>query len=391
MRKTDKLYYESAYMADFHAQIIDTKSSNEEFHVALAATCFYPAGGGQPADTGLLDGKPVTAVYQENGLIYHVIASEIDDAGEGVIGQIDWKRRYAFMQNHTGEHILSGLAKTHFGATNVGFHMSERGFTIDFDVMLSKEDIDKLEQMANEVVTAFTQVHLFTMTGKDAENIDFRSKKTFADDETVRMVDVDGHDLCACAALHVAEAREIGIIKVSGYQKYKGGVRLTAYCGTDALWDYARKNDICRDAGALLSADTVSIIPALDKLIKDKAKLQKQIGFMQNKIFELKAEGVAKVSGFAYFIEDGVEVQDLRRFAGLTAERARLAVALSEQGDSHKYSICCDDETRLVNFVNEFNLALDGKGNVAGHMASGAVKAGREKIVAYCEGKYEEN
>ncbi|MDR2167209.1 MAG: alanyl-tRNA editing protein [Clostridiales bacterium] len=281
MSKTYRIYYDCAYQADFEAKILEINDTESLFHVALDRSCFYPGGGGQPRDTGWLNGAVLLDCYQKNGYIYHVLAER--PIGETVRGKVDFRRRYAFMQNHSGEHILSGLAKTHFGAKNVGFHMSDRGFTMDLDTNMSKENIDYLEYLANGAVASAGEIVQKVALGADIVSLDLRSKRAFEPDEEVRLVDIPGYDLCACAALHVKNTLEIGIIKIVSYQKYKSGVRLNVYCGHDALWDYSRKNAICREAGSLLSSDTDSIICALEKLMELKSAHGKKLDNLQNK------------------------------------------------------------------------------------------------------------
>ena len=389
MKKTYKLYYDDPYMTDFTAQILHIDEENEQFHVALTQSCFYPSGGGQPCDTGTINGIFVHDCYEKDGRIYHVLAEKPE--GDFVEGRVDFARRYALLQNHTGEHILSGLAKSHFGANNVGFHMSEQGFTMDLDKPLDREDLGRLESLANQAVQQGLRVEISSILGKDVANVDFRSKRDFADDEEIRLVSVPGYDLCACAALHVQNSLAVGIIKIVAQQKYKKGIRLTVFCGIDAYKDYSQKNDICKELGAILSADTVSIISALNGLVQRKADLQKHSAALQGKIFELKAEKVPINADLAYFFETELDAQDMRRFTKLVAERAKIAVALSKQDDIYKYAICSQNENELNDFTNRFVLALQGKGGVSGCMANGVLKAGHEDILAFLEKEYGKN
>jgi alanyl-tRNA synthetase len=389
MSKTYKMYYDCAYQVDFEAKILDILDTDSLFHIALDRSCFYPGGGGQPSDKGWLNDAVLLDCYSKDGYIYHVLSSP--PKSEIVSGRVDFCRRYAFMQNHSGEHILSGLAKSNFGAENVGFHMSSRGFTMDLDTPISKEDIYYLEQLANEAVALGLEIRQNIILGEDTKSLDFRSKRSFSPDEQVRLTDIPGYDLCACAGLHVKNTLEIGIIKIVSHQKYKGGVRLEVFCGGDAYWDYSRKNTICSEAGALLSSDTDSIIPALDKLISNKSALGKKLGQMQNKIFELRAANVENGCILAYFFEDDIDSRDMCRFAALIAQRAKIAVVLSDSDsdEAYKYAICSENKEILAEFVEAFNLALNGKGGMSGEMANGLVRADYKRITAFLESNLE--
>ncbi|MCL2620866.1 MAG: alanine--tRNA ligase-related protein [Defluviitaleaceae bacterium] len=382
MRKTDKLYY-SDYKGDFTAEILEITQKDGIYLVVLDKTCFYPGGGGQPADTGTLGDFSVVDMSQHDGVIYHHItqADEWISVGDSIEGFVDLDRRRGFMQNHTGEHILSGYAKSRFDATNVGFHMSERGFTMDLDKPLTLAQVQELENLANDAVADENPVMTAFYTGEDTRDMTFRAKKQFADDEQVRIVTVDVYDTCACAGLHVSNTAEVDFVKIVGYQKYKGGVRLTVYCGQDAFWDYSRKHAICKQVGEQLSADTDSIITSLDKLIIGKAELKKQLDKLRNENLEMKAQTVENGVKLAYFVEGGLEADDMRRFANLIAERAGVAVVIC----GGKYAIASHSQPDLEAFVADFNRQLDGRGGVGKQFAQGAIKADISQIVAFLE------
>ena len=382
MRKTDKLYYDSN-KGDFTAEILEITQKNGIYLVVLDQTCFYPGGGGQPADTGTLGGLSVVDISQHDGVIYHHI-TQIDEqisVGDAIKGFVDLNRRRGFMQNHTGEHILSGYAKSRFDATNVGFHMSERGFTMDLDKPLTPAQVQELEDLANDAVADENPVMTAFYAGKDTRDMTFRAKKQFADSERVRIVTVGDYDICACAGLHVSNTAEVGFVKVVGYQKYKGGVRLTVYCGRDAFWDYSRKHAICKRVGEHLSADTDNILVALDKLIVGKAELRKQLDKLRNENLEMKAETVENGVKLAYFLEEDLEADDMRRFANLMTNRAGVAVVVCDG----KYAIASQSQGDLEVFVADFNRQLDGRGGVGKLFAQGAVKADISQIVAFLE------
>ena len=387
MKKSNKWYYESAYKGEFVAKVLEVVEEKDCWRVVLDGTCFYPVGGGQPADTGVLGGVRVVDCYLADGIVYHIMEGKPNfGAGDEVAGAVDFARRYAFMQNHSGEHLLSGLAKSRYGATNVGFHMSEAGFTMDLDLPLDVDVLNELEVAANAVINEGVVFEISWLAGDGLGGLDARAKRDFAADDDVRLVDVPGYDLCACAGLHVANAYEIGILKIVSHQKYKGGVRLTVFCGADAWRDYSRKNEIVKEVSRLLSAEIEGCGAGIERLLGANAALKEEIAGWKNRIFELRAQEVAPGADLAYFFEEGLTMEDLRRFAALTAERAKIAVVLSSGGEGHKYAICGCDEIVLTDFAKRFNAALNGRGGGKGVVAQGAVQADFAMIEAYLEG-----
>ena len=386
MEKTAKKYYESAYIKDFAAVVLACEKNGEGWRILLDGTCFYPGGGGQPCDIGLLGGMRVVECYDKDGFIWHILEGDEPTfgVGDGILGQVDFGRRFAFMQNHTGEHVLSGLAKSRWGATNVGFHMSERGFTMDLDVLPGAADLATLERLANEVVLAAIEVEISMALGEFLTGLDVRSKKEFGPADDVRLVDIGGLDLCACAGLHVRNTLEVGLVKIVGAQKYKGGVRLNVYCGCDALWDYTRKDSYIRGISRLTSAETQMCVEAVEKLLEANAGLKKEIGVLKSQIFEMKAAQVPENSKLAWFYEDGLDMDDMRRFADLATRRAGLAVVLS----GGKYFMCAREGNAesLRKFAGKFNEELGGKGGVNNLVAQGAVSADLAAIEGFLRG-----
>ena len=379
MEKTVKKYYESAYTVDFAATVLAWEQVDGKWRVLLDVTCFYPGGGGQPCDTGVLGGAQVTECYERDGYIWHILEGSVPkfDIGDEIVGKIDFARRFALMQNHTGEHLLSGLAKRGHGATNVGFHMSERGFTMDLDVYLDDQRLEKLELLANEAVLAAVDVKISTVRGDGPLVREARSKKDFGATDEVRLVDIAGYDLCACAALHVANTQEVGLVKIVAAQKYKGGVRLTVYCGNDAHWDYGRKNDMLREISRLTSSEVQNCVSAVKSLQQVNIDFKKEADGLRMQIFEIKAAQVPENSALAWFRYDGLQPKDMQRFAGLAAQRAKLAVVLSDK----KYFVCAQGDADLLrDFVGRFNEELGGKGGISNLVAQGIVTAELSKV-----------
>jgi len=381
-----KLYYDSPYIKDFVGKIVDIREIDGELHIALEQSCFYPGGGGQPADTGYFDTADVTDCYQDGGLIYHVLQSPSSkySLSEKINGKINFDRRFAFMQNHTGEHILSGLAKSQFGATNVGFHMSECGFTMDLNIPLPKHQVQQLQDEANKVVFSAKTVEILNICGKDMSNADARAKRDFSEDDFARIVTIPSVDKCACAGLHVANTAEVGIIKIANYEKYKGGIRLHVYCGQDALWDYSRKNAIIKNIGSMISADIDGIVPALEKRISLNEALKKHCTTLQNEIFELKTANIPN-KVLAYAIENRMDSKDAQRLAKMASVQAKMAVVFVSDNDTYKYVAHSENSEFLTIFFEKLNNAFEGKGSCKNGMAQGIVKAAVLDIITFLE------
>jgi alanyl-tRNA synthetase len=315
----------------------------------------------------------VVECFDAGGYIWHIVEGERPQfgVGDGIIGQIDFARRFAFMQNHTGEHVLSGLAKRLWGATNRGFHMSQHGFTMDLDIQPDWMQVETLEMLANKAVLEAVDVGILDVAGYELADMDARSKRDFSAKDAVRLVDIAGYDLCACAGMHVRNTHEVRLVRILGAQKYKGGVRLNVCCGNDALLDYKRKDLILKEISRLTSSEILMCAAAVEKLLTVNAGLKKDLGLAKSRIFKLKAAQVPENSGLAWFCEDGLDMDDMRRFAEAVAQRARLAVILS----GRRYFICGRDANELRDFVRKFNEELGGKGGVNNLAAQGAVTA----------------
>lgn len=235
-----KIFYEDVNITEFEAQVVscDFDESRKLYKILLDATAFFPEEGGQSADVGTLDGQNVKDVQIKDDLIYHYVDNAIE-VGSKVVGQVSWEQRFDYMQQHSGEHILSGLIHNKYGYNNVGFHLSNNEVTMDFNGTLSWEQIRVLELEANQVIYKNLPIEITYPSQDELANMEYRSKIEI--EGQVRIITIPGVDVCACCAPHVAYTGQIGILKVVGLQSYKGGVRLNILCGQRALKDYSEK------------------------------------------------------------------------------------------------------------------------------------------------------
>lgn len=270
---TKKLFYEDTKLVNFTASVVECilDEKKKGYWIILDQTAFFPEEGGQSADKGVLNGLDILDVQIKNNIIKHLVDSPIE-IGSCVEGHVDYERRFDFMQQHSGEHIISGLLHTHYGFTNVGFHLSEKEVTLDMDGVISLEQLREIELLANRFVWANIPV-MVSFPSKDVlTTMEYRSKIEIEGD--IRIVEIPGVDTCACCAPHVTSTGEIGIIKILKVQSHRGGVRINIACGERALKDYSSKIDICDEAGTKLSVPEERVIPAITKVQEDLVVLK---------------------------------------------------------------------------------------------------------------------
>ena len=261
----------------FKARVLSCEERRDDsgeirFAIVLDRTAFFPEQGGQKADRGTLGGARLLDAEIHEGVIVHILDAPLE-AGSEVSGEVDWERRFDFMQQHTGEHILSGLANRLYGAENVGFHLSEREVQLDFSVQLSEEELRVLERAANEAIFRDIPVQAYYPNAEELAVLSYRQKKELKG--AIRIVELEGVDRCACCAPHVARSSEVGILKILSAMNYKGGTRLYIACGMRAVLDYAARIREAQELSKLLSAPQGEFSEAVVRL-RDKAAAAEQ-------------------------------------------------------------------------------------------------------------------
>ena len=221
---TEKLFYQDSHIAEFEAEVLSCTAAGAGYEIELDRTAFFPEGGGQYADTGMLGGVRVTDVQERDGRVLHMTDGPLD-AGMRVTGRIDWEERFMKMQQHSGEHIVSGLVHARFGYNNVGFHLGTEDCTMDFGGVLTDEQLMEIEREANRAVWKNLEIEALYPTEEELKKLQYRSKIEI--EGQVRIIVIPGYDVCACCAPHVKRTGEIGLIKLNHMQHYKGGVRVT--------------------------------------------------------------------------------------------------------------------------------------------------------------------
>ena len=265
---TEKIYYIDTKQTQFTSTVTACEFDEKKkvYKVCLKASAFFPEEGGQLADIGILDEQTVLDVHIKNDILYHYVEKEIP-VGKEVFGQIDWSRRFDFMQQHSGEHILSGLLHSTYGFTNVGFHLGLTEVTLDVDGAIGIDALREIERKANEVIWKNIPILCSFPDRETLANMSYRSKIEI--EGQVRIVEIPGVDLCACCAPHVDSTGQIGMIKILDAMPHRGGTRITIACGGRALLDYTTKQTIVKQSMGLLSAKESAVIDATAKLFDD--------------------------------------------------------------------------------------------------------------------------
>ncbi len=283
---TRRLYYEDINMTAFESTVLQCIEEKEGlYRVLLEATAFFPEEGGQTADKGTLNGMEVLDVQIVGEGIYHYVKSPLG-VGATVHGQVDYAQRFDFMQQHSGEHIISGLVHARYGLRNVGFHLSVREVTLDFDAPLTLEQLREIEREANEAVQANLPIVISYPDKEELAMLSYRSK--IAIDEQVRIVTIPGIDVCACCAPHVESTGRIGLIKITDVQNLRGGVRVNILCGMRALADYTIKQDSVSAVSMAVSLPGDRIAEGVQRLREEVQKQKERANHLQVEYLKLK-------------------------------------------------------------------------------------------------------
>ena len=381
---TERLYYEDAHMRTFTARVASCAPGKHGFDVVLDRTCFYPEGGGQAGDTGLLGGVRVTDTHERDGEVVHYCESPLEIGAE-VAGEIDWDARFERMQLHSGEHILSGLAHKHFGYENVGFHMGADFVTIDFNGMLDDAQLAMLEREANEAVWQDLPVEVTYPSPEELKTIPYRSKKELTGQ--VRIVTIPGADICACCGTHVSSTGEIGLIKIFSCVKFHDGVRLEILCGRRALAYLSELAEQNRRVSGLLSAKPLETAAAVRRLLDAEAAQKQRAAGLEEAVFAQKAQALAGAGNVLLF-EPAMNPDSLRRLTDLvmSACGGRAAVFAGSDADGYKYAVG-EQDGDLRQLVKELNVQLHGRGGGKPFFAQGSVQAGQAEIEVFFAGR----
>lgn len=377
-----KLFYEDSHLQEFTARVTGCTQCDGSWQVTLDATAFYPEGGGQSCDLGTLGGVNVLDVRESGQEILHLCDGPLD-VGTEVTGRIDWVRRFDLMQQHTGEHILSGLIHEKFGYHNTGFHVGADCMEVDFDGPIGPEDLAELELRANEAVWADIPLKCWTPDPEELQTVFYRTKRALP--WPVRIVQVPGYDSCACCGVHVKRTGEVGLIKILSCTRLRGGVRLQMVCGARAYRHTVtifEENRLVSQAFSVpMEATGAGARKMNDALTAEKARS----AHLLSRIFDSIAAEYAGRENAVHF-EEGLEPGQVRvladKIAGVIS--GWCAVFSGEDGN---YAYClAAREGDLRPMGKEMTAALQGRGGGKPNFQQGSLRTTQQQIQAFFTG-----
>ena len=377
-----KLFYENSHLRTFSAQVTDCQETDKGFLVTLDATAFYPEGGGQACDIGTLGDARVLEVKEKGDQIFHLCDNALP-VGETVEGCIDWARRFDLMQQHTGEHILSGIIHARYGHGNSGFHIGAEVLEVDFDGPIPAEDLPELELAVNQAIWENVSVLSYIPSPEELPTIPYRTKRALP--WPVRIVDVKGYDLCACCGVHVKYTGEVGLVKLLSCVKFHQGVRIEMVCGGRALQYLSAIYDQNKQVSAAFSARPMETGEAARHMNDLLSQEKYRTLAVRKKYFALLAEKYRN-AGLAVCFEEGLESAGVRELAIAISEVCGGVAAVFSGQDGEGYSLClAGDAAKVKNLGAALASGLKARGGGKPGFYQGSIPANAAQIAAFCK------
>ena len=384
--QTERLYYTDSHLRVFDAQVLscepfapkDGYDTSITHRVVLNATAFFPEGGGQYGDVGTLGCVRVLDTREKDGVIYHYTDGALTP-GDTIRGELDWDERFSRMQQHSGEHIVSGLVHQLKGYDNVGFHLGPNVTTLDFNGPLTPQELEELELRANRAVAENIEFIVTFPTKEEEAALSYRSKIDIAGQ--VRLVTVPGIDCCACCAPHVYRSGEVGLIRFADAVPWKGGVRLTILCGFRALADYREKSSAVKQISALLSAPQAEVAAAVER-VKDQSEKRREalIGWQKKLVTDLPQT----LSGVQLLFEEELDKNVAREYVNAAVARGAALAGVFTGTDGTGYSYVLGSAAEdLRQVAAQMKTALNAKGGGKSEMIQGQVEASKERLRSF--------
>ena len=376
---TIKLYYDDVLMQEFDATVLSCAPGKNGWAVVLDRTAFYPEGGGQPSDHGTLGTVAVTDVHEKDGVITHTCDGPLP-VGAAVHGAIDWARRFDHMQQHSGEHIVSGLLCAAYGCDNVGFHLGEDTVIIDYNADIPWEGVLAIEKKANQYIWENHPFEVLWPTAEELSALPYRSKKALTG--AVRITSFPGADMCACCGTHVVHSGQVGLVKFLSCQKFRDGVRLELLCGQRAM-DYLAMNwEQNRTVSQALSVKPQATAAAVGKLQSELSALRQRVTALEEASFAATAES-CRGQGDVLLVTEALQGDGVRRLCDAVSQvcGGRSAVFAGAEG-AYRYAIIHPGND-ISALVKSLNAALHGRGGGRDGFAQGSVAATEAEIRAF--------
>lgn len=381
---TIKLYEKDSYIKDFSATVLSCEEKDGFYSVALDQTAFFPEGGGQSADTGKIENANVLDVQISDDVVYHKTDKPLK-IGVRVICEIDWDTRFSRMQNHSAEHLVSGIIHNLYGYNNVGFHMNDRFITLDCDGPLTETDIAKIELEANKAIYANKKINILFPLADELSKYDYRSKLDIT--ENVRLVEIEDYDLCACCAPHVAYTGEIGVIKILGFMPYKKGTRIEMVAGLLAFNDYCNLHNSNKSIMNLLSAKRIETVEVVERVYNElnyakyeNKKLSAELALMQMEQYRIP-------DGVCVFVNNA-SYDELRNCSNTLIEDFDYCYVFSNTNENDFIYVVASKENNVREKIQNLNQSFNGKGGGRDFYAQGKIVANsKEEIIEYVSKK----
>lgn len=380
--KTVRLYDQDAYATEFEAEVLACeeveKKEKKVYQVWLDQTLFFPEEGGQSPDMGTIDGIKVLDVQIKDEVITHTLAAPLA-VGTMVKGVVDWKHRFYNMQQHSGEHIFSGIVHNRFGYDNVGFHLSDSIVTMDFNGVITAEDIEEIETEVNQAIIENIPVEVSYPTKEELKVLEYRSKIEI--EGQVRIVTIPGYDVCACCAPHVRRTGEIGMLKVMNVQSYKGGVRISILCGFRALEAFRQKADIITELMAQFSTNQEALVENVTKLKNTNQTMKNQLASAKQELMEYKVAAIPEDSENAILFESDLDTPVVRNVVNGLVEQFTGICAVFVGNDESGYQFIIGSKNKDCRQIAvALREKLSARGGGSDKMIQGSIAAKQLQI-----------
>ena len=378
--QTEKLYYADAFLKEFTATVLEYTDWKGKPALVLDRTAFYPEGGGQPADHGTINGVAVLDVHEKDGVVFHIVEKPVENV-ENAVCRIDWKRRFDHMQQHSGEHIISGILCEMFHCDNVGFHMGADTVTIDYNADITWEQAMEAQRRANAVIAADVAAEVTYPSPDELAALDYRSKKELTGQ--VRIVRFPTADCCACCGTHVLRAGQVGLVKILSCQKFRDGVRMEILCGNRALEFFDTVYDQNRAVAQALSVKMHATAGAVERLQEELSNARYQAAQLETQLFAQTAQSYA-AAGDVLVFQPPMQPASVRRLCDAVAkECGGLCAVFAGENGQYNYALGRADGADISSLVKSMNAALKGRGGGRNGFAQGTASASQPEIEAF--------
>lgn len=379
MEEMNELFYRDEYAREFDAEVISCQKGKKGYEVALSDTAFYPEGGGQPADRGTLGQVNVLDVKRRNGEILHITDAPLEP-GMTVHGVLDWERRFDHMQQHSGEHILSGVVHAQFGYDNVGFHMNDEVVTVDFNGPITWEEAMELEDKVNAYIWTDAESRELYPSEEELKAMDYRSKIELKG--KVRLVEYPGADLCACCGTHVAHTGEIGLMKILSVSRHKDGVRMEMLFGGRAMKDYDRKHLLNTEFSCRLSSKPYETGEALQRVLDEMNAMKFRMQAMNERYYAMRATSIPVGEPVIFFNEPGMSMVEIRKFCDylISTGKVKTAMIISPKDKESVNYVMGSADLNMRDVGKLLNEELHGRGGGRPEMVQGSFQAEAEAV-----------